>query len=289
MPPDVPTPGDADQFMREFGEAALNLLPETKTSYQNLPGWWDPFLMHAHTSPEVARTEMERMSTIMRGGVQSLVEWALTAKHVPEVQAWAQRTLADMISWLEEFGLADLPRSAESYGHAFKERWDSLQPEGRGPSKYAVALQFAHELSWKSEAMLQEILNSYPESLPDDASPARKALWSLVDGFLEGDTSVEEGLIKHVLDFFCRDDANEELIWKEHLWPMMQEMWPEWIRQPGREDFVGYGKVIFGGLPLATAKLKNGKLALEPSKWEAAVRGHIKGMRRLARLFHGDD
>jgi hypothetical protein len=238
---------------------------------------------------------MERMSTIMRGGVQSLVDWASTAKHVPEVQAWAQRTLADMISWLEEFGFADLPRSPESYGHAFKERWDSLHSDGRGPSSFAVAKQFAHKLSWKSDAMLHEILNSYPESLPDEASPARKALWNFVDGcvkwrFKEGDKLVELGAVQHVFEFLCRNDACEEMIWKDHLWPLMQEMWPEWIREPGREDFVGYGKAIFGR-PLTEAKRRDhgtGKLALEPSKWEAAVRGHIKRMRLFGRLFHGE-
>ena len=292
LPPDVPTPCDTDQIMREFGEAAFNLLSETKTKYQDLPGVWDSFLMHAHTSPELARTEMERMSTIMRGGVHSLVDWASSAKHVPEVQAWAQRTLADMISFLEEFGFSDLPRSPESYGHAFKESWDSLHLDGRGPSSFAVAKQFADELSWKSDSMLQEILKSHPESLHDDASPARKALWNFVDGYVkwrfkEGDTFVDKESVKHTFNHFCRIKECEEIVWRDHLWPLMQEMWPKWIREPGREEFVGFGKVIFG-LPLTAAKRKNGKLALEPSQWEAAVRGHIKRKGLFGRLFHGE-
>lgn len=292
LPPNAVTSCDSERLLREYGEAALNLLPGTKTFCQNSTDAWDSFLMHAHTSPELARTEMERMSTIMRGGVQSLHGWAWTAKHVPEVQAWAQRTLADMISFLEEFGFADLPRSPESYGHAFKKRWDSLHSDGRGPSSFAVAKLFAHELSCKSEAMLQEILKSYPESLPDDASPARKALWNFVDGCVkwrlkEGDKLVEEGAVKHMFDFFRRIDSCEEILWREHLWPLMQETWPEWIREPEREEFVGFGTVIFG-LPLTTAKRKNGKLALEPSKWEDAVRGHIKRMGLFGRLFHGE-
>ncbi len=290
--PSDKTPTNDDQFVKQLGEAALNLLPGKKMMFSNSSEMWDSFLIHAKNEPDAAREDMMKMGQIIRGGVHSLVDWSSTAKHLPEVQTWAQTCLADMISWLEDFGFADLPRSPKKYGAAFQKRWKTLHPDGRGRSRFAVTKLFADELRCVSYTMLHDIMESYPAPLEKNAPPSKMALWRFVDGcvkwrFKEGDKFVDEQAVNHMFDVLRRSDVGEEIVWREHLWPLMQETWPKWIREPGREEFVGFGKLIIG-LSLTTAKRKNEKLALEPSQWKAAVRGLIKRKVLFERLFHGD-
>jgi hypothetical protein len=286
-------PGSGDNFLRELGEAALNFLPSHKTKYSNSPHWWDSFLLGVQSDPETAREQMRMMGQIARGSIQSLVEWAATTKHLPEVQTWAQTCLADVISWLQEFGFADLPKSPEKYGEAFQNRWSELHPDRRGTSGYAVVRCYASELICMSDNMLEQVMDAYPNKLPQDADASKKAVWAFVDQFVQwrfrsGVKFLDHEEVRSTFHWFRRKDSTQERYFRQHLRPLIRETWPKWVREPGRVDFEGYGKIKMG-LPLSMAKKgKNGKPALEPSEWEDRIIHEVKDNLRFESLFHGE-
>lgn len=278
--PGKPLPGANEPTGPEIdlGLAALYLLDGKKTVWSKPPILRDHLIDHVRRDPKEAKLVMHLMGNIMRVGIMQLMEWR-GRKDQKEVSTWAQSLLADLLSGLEEAGMAKLPRSPLYYGNAFARRWAELHPLGRKGSSFAAVKLFAlSEIQRDSEHLLAEIFETWGNEAMDEPSH-KKAMRSFIESYaptvIDMDTSSsipQWEPIKWLWENFMRHPSTRELAWEKILWPLIQEKWPEYARE--HKHFTGWGEFKLGG-PLTNRKRWDGHTDLGIARHEKPMKAEF--------------